>query len=458
MSVAPSEEPTAAERARQPEKQPRYFYGWNIVGASFAANLAASEHHSSILGFFIRPLNQEYGWTRTNIAFVQTIARLTEALVAPLVGPYADRYGPRLLMPIGALIVGLSLILVTQVDALWQFYVLRGIVGACGFMLMGNLVTTVAIMNWFVKRRGRAVAIAGMGVNIGSMIMTPVTVWVIANSGWRTSYIVFGVLTWLVVLVPSLVLMRRRPEDMGLYPDGADGPPRFDVPDEADAGPDADPDAPRTAREPVWNRREVMATSSFWFLVISFAFANLSFQGVNISLAPYVQDLGYGDAFAATLVTMRSAIMAGMMIPWGPIGDRATSNSVIRVAPFVLQGIASACFMMAGTSPVFLFLAVGIHGLGFAGTSVVQEVIWSGYYGRLSLGLVRSMAFPFALGFAAVGPVFMNLIFDITGSYQFAYVLFIGFYAIATTVLWICRSPVPKRFADSPLAKPRTEA
>ena len=141
-------------------KKPRYFYGWNIVAASLLAHLAYAEHFSSMLGFFFKPLQNEFGWSRTALATIQTIARLVEALSAPIIGPLIDRYGPRVLMPIGAIIVGFAMLGVTQVNTIWQFYLLRGIVSAIGYTIMGTLVTDVAINNWFIRKRGRALAIS----------------------------------------------------------------------------------------------------------------------------------------------------------------------------------------------------------------------------------------------------------------------------------------------------------
>ena len=167
----------------------KFFYGWNVVIASFLANLAYAEHHSSMLGFFFKPLQNEFAWRRTAIAGVQTIARVTEALIAPAVGPLIDRHGPRVLMPIGAIIVGFTMLGVTQIDTIWQFYLLRGIVVSIGFTLMGSMVTDVAINKWFIQKRGRAIAIAHVGSSISSIIFVPVTVFVIATSGWRTMFI-----------------------------------------------------------------------------------------------------------------------------------------------------------------------------------------------------------------------------------------------------------------------------
>ena len=441
--MLPEDTPQATKETR---KKPRYFYGWNIVGASFLAHLSYAEHHSSVLGFFMRPLNQEFGWSRTQVSLVQTIARFVEAGVSFFVGPLIDKHGPRFLMPIGAIIVGLAMVATTYVDVIWQFWFLRGVVVAVGFTLMGHMVTNVTINKWFTRKRGRAIALAGVGSNLGNVIMTPVTVWILAFSGWRTSFVLFAVVTWVVVLFPSLMLMRRQPEDMGLHPDG-DDPDAADDQTSQSGEQDLAPAGAAPVLEPVWSRREVMATSAFWLLIVSISVANLAFQGINISLAPYMQDLRYADALVATVVTFRAIVMAMALPAWGFIGERA-HVPWIRVAPFLLQGLGALLFIMA-EEPVFLWLAVTVYGIGFGGIMVVQEVLWANYFGRFSLGLVRSTGFPIIFAFSASGPIFMNGIFDIVGSYRPAYMLFIGFYAVSAVLLWVVRAPRPLRFATA---------
>ena len=311
---------------------------------------------------------------------------------------------------------------------------------------MGHMVTDVTINKWFVRKRGRAIAFAGVGSNLGNVIMTPITVWILAVSGWRTSFVLFAVITWVVVVIPSLVLMRRQPEDLGLHPDG-DDPAVAD--NHASQGGEQDIASVGTTpvQEPVWARREVMATSAFWLLITSISIANLAFQGINISLAPYMQDLHYADALVATVVTFRAIVMAIALPGWGFIGERA-HIPWIRVAPFLMQGVWSVLFIMAA-NPVFLWLAVIVYGIGFGGVMVIQEVLWANYFGRFSLGLVRSTGFPIILAFSASGPIFMNGIFDILGSYRPAYMLFIGFYVVAAILLWVVRAPTPLRYATA---------
>ena len=414
-------------------KTPKYYYGWNIVLASFLAHLAYAEQYSSTLGLFMRPLQNEFSWSRSQIAVVQTISRVLEALVAPFIGPIIDRFGTRSVIPVGAIIAGISLIATTFIDELWQFYLLRGVAAAVGFSLMGFLVTSIAINNWFVKKRGRALAIVNTGSTLSNVILMPVSVYVISQSGWRSMFFVFAIITWVVVLIPSITWMRRRPEDMGLHPDGED-------PQNALESSETNSEI----REPVWTRIEAMKTSAFWLISMSFAVASFAFQGINISMAPYMQDLSYSDAIVASALFFRAIVMTIGLPIMGLIAEKA-QYALVRLLPFALQGTGSL-FLLFGENPIILFVGLAIYGLGVTGIGVTQEVIWANYFGRYSLGRVRSAGFVATFGAGATGPIFMNLVYDFLGSYKPALMLFLLFFFVASILIIFAHPPKPPKY------------
>jgi cyanate permease len=240
-------------------------------------------------------------------------------------------------------------------------------------------------------------------------------------------FVFFAVLTWAVVLVPSAVLMRRSPEDMGLHPDGIDPGTVKNAGQQQEPG--IDETAPVTEPEPVWNRNEVLRTGTFWLLTICFAVNSLSFQAINLSLAPYIQDLGYKDTMLAAVITFRALLIGIGTLLMGFLAERAHKTAV-RVMPFLIQALGSFFFLM-GQNPIFLWLGVALYGFGSAGIHVTQEVVWADYYGRPSLGLVRSLGFSIAYGFGAMGPVIMNAMFDILGSYELAFITIVAALCIA---------------------------
>ncbi len=415
------------------------------------AHLAYAEQFSSTLGLFFRPLRREFGWTNTQIATVQTISRVVEAASAPLIGPLVDRLGARQLLPIGALIAGVALIAVTYVDYLWQFYLARGIIAAFGFTLMGSLVTSVAINNWFVRMRGRALAISNAGASISNVVMIPLAVYVIAEYGWREMFFIFAAITWIVVLIPSTVLIRRRPEDLGLRPDGdaatdiahsplEHAPPSGVIP-ETEAAPQRE--AAQPAPEFSWTRGDALRTPAFWIIAGCFAIASLAFQGINISLAPYVQELGYEDAIVAGALTTRAVMMA-VTLPLVGLAAERTSIGPVRALPFVLQAIGAALFLLADRV-YFLFPALIVYGVGITSLSVTQEVLWANAFGRMSLGAIRSIGFVITFGFGATGPIVMNFIYDQLGSYRPAFIIFLGFFAVSAVLILFLRPPRPGR-------------
>ena len=423
--------------------RPRYFYGWKIVGAAFLSRFSFASGNASVLGLFFTPLNSEFGWSRTAISVVLSMARLFEGLNSPLLGPIIDRYGPRVPMVIGGIVLSLGFVGLSLIGNLWQFYLIRGVFMAAGFALTGMLVTNTAVSNWFIRRRGRAIATAGMGTNTGMLIIAPATVGIIAVWGWQAAWLFFAALAWIVVVIPSAILMRRRPEDIGLQPDG-------DLPPDSKASDDPSSRSTTTrssAGEAVWTRREVIRTPAFWLLIIGISSSMLAFQGVNISIAPYAEDLGLSPFNVAALLMVRSIATLAVAPGWGILSERVHLPHV-RISPFFIQMLASAFLAMADRSAM-LWLGVVFYGAGFSGMMIVQEVIWANYYGRLTLGTVRSTSLPLQVLIAGAGPVLINVVFDIVGSYRPAYTAFIGLYLLAALLVWFARPPKATRFAQA---------
>ncbi len=188
-------------------------------------------------------------------------------------------------------------------------------------------------------------------------------------------------------------------------------------------------------------------TSTFWLLSLGFAVNRMAFQAINLSLAPYIQDLGYGEAMLATVMTFRVIIGAVALPFMGFLAEHAHRRSV-RVVPFLIQGAAVFFLIFAG-QPFFLWLAIALYGLGISGVIIVQEVLWANYFGRLSLGLVRSLAYLIGFGFGAFGPIVINLVFDILGSYRPAFIVIVGSFAIAGFLMGVAQPPKAQRYATA---------
>src|SRR5437879_3070049 len=202
----------------------KIFYGWYIVGAGFFANVASSFALASTLSIFLKPLTADLAVSRGVFSLLRSGEGLIGAGVAPLVGQLVDRYGGRWLLAIGAVIVGDGYLLLGQVESFTQFVVVRLTFVTLGDAMMGSMVVNIIIAQWFLRRRGRALAFSSMGIGFAKVCMPIVAASLIVWLGWRQTWMVFGLVTLVLGVVPALLFMRRSPEEMGLLPDGIEQP------------------------------------------------------------------------------------------------------------------------------------------------------------------------------------------------------------------------------------------
>lgn len=437
-------------------RKSRYFFGWNVVIASAISQVAYFHHLAASLGLFLKPLQTEFGWSRSALAGVQTTGRVLEGVAAPIVGPLVDRYGPRVLMPIGGIILTLSLLGTVACNNIWQLYLFRGILASIGFALIGDVVTGVTISKWFVKKRGRAVGFSRTASMVAGIVITPLTVYVIAGPGWRMAFVMYAVFAFVFAVMPPLFLMRRSPEDLGLLPDGIDasGAGSTSLRKGGEKGPQAD--GAHMAPEPLWSRGEALRTGSFWMISAAFAINVLAFQSINMSLAAYVEDVGHGAAMVGAVMSGRFVIQSVAAFFMGYLAEYA-DRVAIRIVPFLLQGLGAYLFIYAA-DPFFLWLALAFFSMGQSGALVLQEVVYANFFGRKSLGAIRSMGYFVIFVPGAMGPVAMNAVFDMMGSYRAAFEVLVGLFALASFMLGVARPPKAKRYATPEAQGPATSA
>src|SRR4051812_29772432 len=211
-----SSEPALAVPARRRTR--RIFYGWWIVITGMLANYAYSIQFNSSFGVFIRPMVDDLGWSRSVLSGAQTFGSIPQAITVALLGPWVDRHGARWLVGIGGLLVGASFIALATMTDVWQLYVYRGVVTSVGAVCLGAFIG-VTISNWFLIRRGRALSFVAMGQSLATASLPLLASFVIQNWGWRQAWFAMGIMAF-VLAAPAVVVFRRRPEDLGLHPDG----------------------------------------------------------------------------------------------------------------------------------------------------------------------------------------------------------------------------------------------
>lgn len=408
--------------------RPRLFYGWVIVGVVFSASLVGAASGFDILAVVLKPMSHDLGLSRTATLLASTIATVTGALAGMAIGPLVDRYGPRRVMAASALLGGAMLILLSRLSAVWQLYVFFGL--GIGLLRPGlwGLSGMSALAHWFTRRRGRAMAIASAGMGVSALVMVPVGQAVTSHFGWRAAWLMLAALMLAVVAPAAALLMRRRPEEMGLRPDG-DGP---------EAGlRESEGSAERAAED--WSGNEAIRTRAFWLIAVAFGLSMLPISGLWLHVLSFFTDNGI-SAEAAAFAMAATAIgsLPGRLV-WGFIAERAPIRWCV-LASTALTGL-TLLLVMSARHPTVAALAMAVWGFAQAGLIQQQMQVWPDYFGRGQVATITGRAMPIQLLGSAAGPLLAALLFDASGSYGVTFLAFMGAHALSAVAISFARPP-----------------
>jgi MFS family permease len=395
----------------------KLFYGWYIVAVGFFSQMVFAFHLSSTLSVFLKPLTEDLGVSRGFFSLLRSGEIIIGAMMSPFIGSWVDRYGTRWLMPGGALLAGMGFILLSQVTAFWQFLLIRWLLVTTGGAFISSMVVSVTIARWFVRKRGRAIAVATLGQGISKVSIPLVATTLFIWFGWRHTWTVFGIVTMILVIFPAIVFVRRGPEEVGLRPDGI----RTD-PSEVNQSERKTVSQSKADVDTVWTRCEIMQTSAFWLLCVTFGMANVGIAGLNLHVFAHVTDIGYPSFIAATVMSIIAFTQLGSTLVWGFLSERWEIRKTTMLM-FMIQGVGLG-LAISTRALLPIYMGFFFYGVGLGGSLVLQEVIWATYYGRLSLGTVRGLSMLITLAFGAAGAPFFGFLFDATGSYLISFVLF----------------------------------
>lgn len=358
-----------------------------------------------------------------------TIYFLLTGLAAPLVGSLADRYGVRGVIAAGALVTGLGFASLNLLQSLWHFYVAQFFIGV-GMAAIGQVPASAMVSNWFIKRRGTAIGIMSTGIGAGILVLAPlVGSFLIPNFGWRTSYLALGIFT--LILIPlALFVVRTKPADMGLYPDGIESPE--DV---------AEAKASLSAVKGL-SLKVTLGTAAFWLLAVTFFINGFSGLGVIQNQVPHLQDIGFPLAMAANALTglgLGSAI--GKFI-FGWLCDQIKAKYACAIS-FVLLAVGTIILMsVKPASPLAIIWLYAITlGLGAGGWLPTMSMLISINFGLTSYGAIFGMISLVQAVGGAFGPLFGGYMYDMMNTYQWAFIIFLALYAVAIPAVLLVRRP-----------------
>lgn len=398
----------------------RLFYGWVVIGGAFLVLFLAYGTQYAF-GVFFSALLEEFGWSRAGLAGAFSTYAFVYSSFALVTGRLTDRWGPRVVIAVGGGFLGLGLAGMSQVTALWQPFVLYGLVAALG-MSTAYVPCNATIVRWFVRRRGLAVGIASAGGSLGTFALPPVAHLLVSHLGWRGAYVAFGLAIAAALNVIALG-MRRDPESLGLRPDGDAAPPAGIVPD----------------TEPSFTVAEAMRTRAFWQIYAVFSATWVPVFIPLVHLVPHARDLGVEPLWAATLVSaLGIAAVVGRLL-MGGLSDRIGRRPTLAFA-FAAQAAAFVALAWASTLPG-LYAATVAFGFSYGAVSTLFPAVVSDFFGRAHAGSLVGLLFALAAPTAALGPLGAGWAYDHYRDYGLAWWTAAVFNLIALFALAFARPP-----------------
>lgn len=422
---------TSTDTARAPGG---LFYGWIVLGAGTASAFTAVVFFNPILGVFVSELHAEFGWTRAELALAITIGSVIAGIAGPVAGWAVDRWGGRWVIAGGAATMAVCLVLLAGMNELWQLYVLYATGRAVSFALVASA-AYIAVSNWFVRRRGLAVGLVAAGSRVGMAVLPLMVAVVISATGsWRMGWLALAGVAAAIGVLPSLLLIRRRPEDMGLRPDGDPAPALDEKGGAGAAAMEADHDLARD-----FTLRQALRTRAFWLIGMALALTMLAQGAVNFHQIPYLEDQGLSRTQAALIVTVFSGVGALGGLVGGLLSTRLPMRWTMVLS---LLGMTGGILLLVNVQTMAeALLYATIYGFFFGSNFTMVQAIYADYYGRRSLGLIRGAFQPVQLGMNAAGPFVAGLWFDRTGSYSAPFTLFAVLFLVSAVALALARYP-----------------
>ena len=435
MNVSARGESHPPKGSRQPKQ--RFFYGWWIVIAGGVGMSIAAGINFHGFGNFFLPLSREFGWNRTVISAVFSLARLESGLLGPIQGLVVDRLGPRRLILVGIPLMGLGYIMMSRISSLLSFFLVYVFAITLGNGLGMSTPMTAAVANWFERKRGLAFGIMWSGVGLGGFFV-PALGWLVDRYGWRDAAFMVGVL--LLVIGPAIAsVMRHRPEQYGYLPDGRAPGERAD-----DAG-----RSRRSQAQPSddFTARQALSTSTFWFLTLSIMARSLVSGGVGLHLVPYFVGLGASPVGAAALAGSVGVMSVPGRFGLSTVGDFINRRYVMAAALGLMT--VTIVLMALATSISMLIPVLAVYATCQGGVSVIPQSLIAEYFGRKSYATIQGFRSSVQMIGIIAGPIISGYVFDTTGSYTNAFLGFAGATLVSMALVAMVRPPVaPRRQPD----------
>ncbi len=412
------------------------FYGYAIVVSAFLVYFILGGAYYS-LSVLAPVMAADLGWSAAAFGAAFSVFALTTGIGAPLVGAFVVRFGPRLAILGGSVLVAAGLVLLSSTTTAWQLYGFIVVLGA-GISLGGSLPVQQIVGNWFVRRRSSFLGLVLSGAGVGGLAITTLAARVATTSGsWCSAWLALAALMVLPVLV-AVLFLRNRPEELGQKADGVSQEP--------------DPEAAIAAAQPAsrvyrtklqWETRNAIKTRSFWLISLATGIMFFLLQAITAHQVAYLAgEAGLDLAIAASALGLvaGSSVIGRLVAGW--LGDRVEPRHVI--AGLLLAMGVSLLILMVGRGLVALYVYVLLFGIGYGGIIVVTSAAFLNYFGTRSYASIMGISMPVGTVLGILSPLLVGGIKDASGSYVPAFVLMVGVAVTGALCAFLARPPVPE--------------
>ena len=417
-----------------------FYYGWLILFTGALGTFVATTLAGVVFGGIQGLISEVMNWSRSAIGITAAAGVWGSGLIAPFIGRLADRHGPRWLMPIGTVVLGGCLYALGGVTTIWQFFLFAVIGRAISQPLLIGLVPRTVAVNFFDRRRNLALAFSGLFRPFTSAINIQIISNVAVARGWRTSFRYLGVVS-LVLSIPLIIVVRRRPEDIGLLPDGA--APIDSSTMENRAGGSRIPPRPATTQVD-WTAKEVMKTRTFWLIALTSLVRVTAGSGIGFNMVPYFHESANLSTPQAAGVLSVSTFLSLASLGWGALADKFTPRLCIIAA---MAGATMATLYLLTVSNLATAYLFGVGwGLVSAGSDILIYMVLAQYFGRNAYGTISGMLRPFEAGGLGLGMTLGTLSYDLTRSYKWLILGSVAAHAVAAVLVFLAKQPAePQR-------------
>jgi len=389
--------------------KPKLFYGWYMVAATWVLVFLIS---AVVVSVFFKPMLAEFGWDRATLSSVQSVALIVFALASPFLGRLIDRFGPRLML-VACIITQVSSNIINGIATnIWHLYLARLLYGI-------NVLSSAQILinNWFIKKRGTALGIMATGMPLGTMLLTPISQYLILIWGWRpTMFFWAGIM--LVIMLPAVLFVRNRPEDKGYRHDG-------ELPNRAYRTNPLPKQKESTLRiehsaENGGGLSDVLVTRAFWFMSVAQFICGTGCGFMMTHLVIFATDLGYSDMIGASLVSLQGGLnLAGILVT-GYLSDRITRSKVLALTHFIrsVSFIIVVIFLILEGTPLWmLYVAIAFFGFGWFTTAPLQAGLVADLFNSARMGTILGTVTACHMFGMAAGAYIGGAIYELTNSY-----------------------------------------